>query len=402
MASTSIGTSHLVLSTRAGAHYGMVFFLIILCTLILKYPLFEFGPRYTAATGKSLLHGYGKQGKWAIWLFVLIMVLDMFAVTGAITAVCAGLLTSTIDLNISVTLLSALILLITTVLLGFGRYRGLDYIIKGISILLLLSLLVAFIATLIYGPNIPLPEHGWHVSDLSTGTGLALTIGLIGFMPTGLEVSTLHSIWSEEQIKVLGRRPTLKEALFDFKVGYAFTIITGLMFAMIGAYVVYGSGQRLEGNSTEFSISLLEIFTKRVGAWLYPILAIAAFGTIYGTLVSIMDGFSRGFISGFQALRSNQQQDGKPFLSFLPVLIIQALGGFLMLTFFKGGMVKILDLVTILVFLTAPIIGFLNLRVIQSDEVPHSFRPSLALTTMAYIGNVAMLIIAVYYLLDLV
>lgn len=395
LASTSIGTSHLVLATRAGAHYGVVFFGIILLTLFLKYPLFEFGPRYTAATGKSLLNGYADQGKWAVWLFVLIMVLDMFAVTGAITAVCAGLLTSIIDLKISVTMLSALILMLTTGLLGFGKFRGLSIVIKGISLLLFLSLLVAFVATIIHGPNIPLAEHGWHISDLSGGVGLALTIGLIGFMPTGLEVSTLHSIWSEEQIRVLGCRPTLGEVLWDFKVGYAFTIVTGLMFALMGAYVVYGSGQRLEGSSTDFSISLLEIFTRRVGAWLYPILAIAAFGTIYGTLVSIMDGFARGFISGIQSLTS------KGVLPMLPVLVLQALGAFLMLAYFQGGMVKILDLVTILVFLTAPVIGILNLRVIQSAEVPPSFRPGHTLTFLAYVGNVAMVVIAIYYLVDL-
>lgn len=401
LASTSIGTSHLVLSTRAGAHYGIVFFLIILFTLILKYPLFEFGPRYTAATGKSLLSGYAEEGKWAVWLFIMIIVLDMFAVTGAITAVCAGLLTSMVDLGISVTLLSALILMFTTGLLGFGKYRGLNMVIKGISLLLFLSLLVAFVVTVVQGPTIPLSEHDWNVSTLSTGTGLALTIGLIGFMPTGLEVSTLHSIWSEQQTKVLGRRPTLKEALLDFKVGYAFTIVTGLMFALIGAYVVYGSGQRLEGNSTEFSISLLEILTKRVGAWLYPILAIAAFGTIYGTLISVMDGFARGFISGVQTIGSNKNVKRIKVLSFLPVLILQALGAFLMLAFFKGGMMKILDLVTILVFLTAPVIGFLNLRVIQSARVAAAFRPGFALTSLAYIGNLAMLVTAIYYLVDL-
>ena len=37
-ASSAIGTSHLVLSTRAGAHHGMIFLWIILLALLLKYP----------------------------------------------------------------------------------------------------------------------------------------------------------------------------------------------------------------------------------------------------------------------------------------------------------------------------------------------------------------------------
>ena len=61
-ASSAIGTSHLVLSTRAGAHHGMVFFWVITGALLFKYPFYEFGPRYANATGESLLEGYKKQG----------------------------------------------------------------------------------------------------------------------------------------------------------------------------------------------------------------------------------------------------------------------------------------------------------------------------------------------------
>ena len=97
-ASTAIGTSHLVLSTRAGAHHGMIFVLIILATLILKYPFYEFGPRYAIATGQSLIKGYKAQGKWAIYLFLGVVFMNMFAVTGAIGAVSAGLLLSLIHI----------------------------------------------------------------------------------------------------------------------------------------------------------------------------------------------------------------------------------------------------------------------------------------------------------------
>jgi len=46
-ASMAIGTSHLVLSTKAGAVYGMLMVVPILLANLLKYPFFEFGVRYT-------------------------------------------------------------------------------------------------------------------------------------------------------------------------------------------------------------------------------------------------------------------------------------------------------------------------------------------------------------------
>jgi Mn2+/Fe2+ NRAMP family transporter len=56
-ASMAIGTSHLVLSTKAGAQYGWVMVIPIILANILKYPFFEFGVRYTSVTNKTLIEG---------------------------------------------------------------------------------------------------------------------------------------------------------------------------------------------------------------------------------------------------------------------------------------------------------------------------------------------------------
>ena len=71
-AAAAIGVSHLVQSTRAGAVAGFGLAGVILLALIIKYPFFEYGPRYAAATGTSLVEGYLKIGKWALWLYFVI------------------------------------------------------------------------------------------------------------------------------------------------------------------------------------------------------------------------------------------------------------------------------------------------------------------------------------------
>ena len=57
-------------STRAGADAGFGLAWIILAALVLKYPFFEYGPRYAAATGESLVEGYRRVGRWALWLYL--------------------------------------------------------------------------------------------------------------------------------------------------------------------------------------------------------------------------------------------------------------------------------------------------------------------------------------------
>ena len=84
-AAASVGVSHLVQSTRAGAGYGLSLVPVAVLALILKYPLFEFGQRYAVATGTSLLEGYRRQGRWTLVLYLVLTLGTMFTVVAAST-----------------------------------------------------------------------------------------------------------------------------------------------------------------------------------------------------------------------------------------------------------------------------------------------------------------------------
>src|SRR5210317_657964 len=86
-AGAAVGVSHLVQSTRAGAEFGLQLLAVIILVNVVKYPIFESGPRYAAATGKSLLDGYQRIGNWAVWIYVAMSVLTMFIIMGAISIV---------------------------------------------------------------------------------------------------------------------------------------------------------------------------------------------------------------------------------------------------------------------------------------------------------------------------
>ncbi|MDX1673143.1 MAG: Nramp family divalent metal transporter, partial [Balneolaceae bacterium] len=91
IAAAAIGVSHLVQSTRAGANYGFALVWAVVLANLFKYPFLEFGPRYAIATGESMVEGYKRLGRWAIWIFVVLTVGTMFAVQAAVTIVSASL-----------------------------------------------------------------------------------------------------------------------------------------------------------------------------------------------------------------------------------------------------------------------------------------------------------------------
>ena len=77
-AGAAIGVSHLVQSTRAGADFGLGLIWALLLVNFSKYPFFQFGPRYSLATGESLLDGYLKMGKGLLWIYTIITFATMF------------------------------------------------------------------------------------------------------------------------------------------------------------------------------------------------------------------------------------------------------------------------------------------------------------------------------------
>lgn len=92
-AGAAIDVSHLVQSTQAVGMFGFDLIIAIIIHLI-KCPFFEFGPRYTAAAGQNILHGYRHPEKWAVWIYLLMTIAAMFIVQASITAVTTTLATN--------------------------------------------------------------------------------------------------------------------------------------------------------------------------------------------------------------------------------------------------------------------------------------------------------------------
>ena len=142
-AGAAVGVSHLVQSTRAGASFGYQLVWAVLLVNLFKYPFFELGPRYAAATGEDLLVGYRRIGKWALILFTLISVASMFITIAAISLVTTGIIQSVFGLSLNIDVGCTILLLVCFGILAFGRYALLDRFTKYVVILLSLTTIAA-------------------------------------------------------------------------------------------------------------------------------------------------------------------------------------------------------------------------------------------------------------------
>ncbi|MFT6971120.1 MAG: Mn2+/Fe2+ NRAMP family transporter [Roseivirga sp.] len=393
-ASTCIGVSHLVQSTRAGADFGFQLVAFILLANLFKYPFFEFGSRFAAATNKSLIEGYLKEGKWVIWTYFLLSLCSMFTVTAAVTFVTAGMFNNLTGMSVNPAYLSGLILIVCTAILSIGKYSMLDTLLKIIGSALLISTLVAFFGAIAKGQATPIA--GFIPKDIMERDSIIFVIALMGWMPTALDLSTWNSLWTLERIKQIGYKPKLKEILADFNFGYIVTAVLALCFLTLGAKVMYGTGVELSSNSTVFSDQVVTLYTSALGNWAYLVIAIAAFSTMFSTTITVLDGFGRAMGQTTRLLFFKKASERS---AYNWMMVIVAAVSFLFILLLSSNLRDLVDLATTLSFIIAPVIALINYRVITSDQVSEEFRPGKKLLLLAKSGIVFLIVFAIIYII---
>jgi len=380
-AGTAIGVSHLVQSTRAGAEYGYALVWAVLLANFFKYPFFEFGSRFAQATETNLLQGYLKLGKWPLWLYLGATVLSMFTVTGAVSYVTTALLANMLGLegqNTFVYLALALYIFCILILL-VGKYKALDKFVKVVSIFLILSTLVAFVMVLLNNEMVPI--HRAQPSIFADKSHWIFIIALMGWMPTAVDLSAWSSIWTMERMKETGYKPTLKQSLLDFKIGYLISVVLALVFLTLGAELLFYQGESFPNDAPGFVNRLIGLFTGSLGDWSYFIIVISAFSVMLSTTITVFDGYGRAVSESVSLLFGGRQK-----LNYTFWLLVIGLGGLLVITVFLQNMKLLVDVATSISFLIAPVVAYLNYKLIYSKEMPLDAQPGKALKLWSIAG----------------
>ncbi len=394
-ASMAIGTSHLVLSTKAGAQYGWIMVIPILLANLLKYPFFEFGIRYTTVTEKSLVEGYLNMGKTYLWIYAFVTLISTFTILAALYVVTAGLFINLFQITVwGAGTISLCLFLFISLLLIVGKYRFLETSLKAVISILFIALLVTTIMVLQKGP-VSIAE-GFQRPEIFNEAGILFLIGLVGWMPTAVEASGWVSLWGMENLKTMKEKPTLKIALQEFNVGYILTAILAVFFLIIGWMTLYGTGTELSGNAVTFADQLVNLFTVHIGNWAYFFIAVAAFATMFSTCMTAHDAISRVSVDVMQKLFP-EKPVFKNTNAFAYTVILMMLVNWMVIMLFSANMADLVGLATFVSFVLAPLLGWMNLKTVMGKDVPLEHRPGTGLRILTYCGMVFLSLFALYY-----
>lgn len=401
-ASTAIGVSHLVQSTRAGANYGFALVGFIIAANVFKFPFFEYGSRYANATGESLIDGYKRVGKWMLWLYFLIVLGSMFFVTSAVGFVTAGFMKNlfSIPSEWGVMFTPTLLFLFCSAMLVSGRFSILNNLMQIIGIVLLVSTLVAFVLTLVHGKT-PAVE-GFVPPEIFNKKGILFIIALMGWMPTAVDLSTWNSLWTVAKIKDSHYQPTLKETLFEFNLGYWISAGLSICFVTLGAFLWFGSGQEMSPKGAVFANQVVTLYTSSIGNWSYWIIAAAAFSIMLGTSLGVFDGYARSLQRTVYLLFFNAKPNwSEKKLVYTSCLLITAIGSYGIIFYFSdkpNGFNALVDLATTISFLVSPLIAIVNFKLVSKKYIQESAVPPLGMRLLSYGGIIFLTGFAVYFL----
>ena len=385
-AGAAIGVSHLVQSTRAGADFGFGLLWALLISIILKYPFFQYGSRFALATKMSLLDGYYKLGKVYLLIFFIISIGTIFTIQTAVTIVTASLATTILGDSQNLVILSTLIILLCFLILLFGNYKFLDNLIKIIILALTASTLIALLVALIKNSN------SFNFSQVFPyKTSIIFLAALIGWMPAPLDISVWQSLWIIEKRK--SNTISFDEGIFDFNVGYFGTFILGICFLSLGALVMFGSSVGFSDVGSVFAGQFIELYTSTLGESVYPIIVIAAFTTMFSTTLTTLDASPRSMYKSCQLLFPKTN-----FLDYKFWLIILSIGTICIFSFLLDEMGTLVQIATVLSFITAPFYAYLNLKLVTSNLMPSKHKPSKTLINFSYVGLAFLTLFALVFL----
>ncbi len=398
-ASTAIGVSHLVQSTRAGADFGLLLLGFVILVTLIKYPFFEFGSRYANVNQSSIIDGYKKLGKPALWLYFLLTISSMFFVTGAVGFVTTGFFENLFGIEFLGEWTVFILFAICVLILAIGKYKALDSLIKIVAIALLVSTVSAFLLTLWTGPIEPVPD--FEPKELWNASGIFFLLALMGWMPTAIDLSSWNSLWTLERMKQTNYRPKLTETLFEFRLAYLITGILAVMFVTLGAFIFYGSGEELPNNNANFAHKIVTLYTQTIGDWSYLIISASAFTVMFGTIIAVFDGYSRSLQRTVDLIFTKKENilRTKVRTFYILFLLIISTGSLVVIFQFGDNLKELVDFATVLSFVIAPMIAIFNYKLVTGKFLEKKSQPSIYLKILSLAGIVFLIGFAIVFVI---
>lgn len=404
-AAAAIGSGELIIASKVGADYGLVFVWALWLGIWLKYWIQKGILDVTILTGKPIVelwhaNAYGRASSWYWLLFFILTATGVAGLLGLSASIMSALIPF-----ISVDMWAITLTVILIAIAYFQKYGSFEK-----TMLLFCAVLAVGVTATASISHPSLSElFAW---GIPTTTAAALVfLSLLGWgAGSGPDLMLPYSWWVTEKgyqnlplnsmsgkslaehtdaNSVVQVRSWLNLAKWDTAFGYIAAGLVATVFMAAGTEILAPRGIHVEGMSALSNLAV--IFTETFGGWSFYLFMIPAFAAIYSTALGVFDG---GRISIAHIIRmllrkpTVASRDIRGNTWYRVTLILFSL---VPLVLFLGIKQPVALVITAAVIsaVSMPLLAFQVYRSLTRD-IPVIYRPS-----RFYLGNL-LLSIAVY------
>ncbi len=409
-AMTGIGASHIMHAPTAGALYGYDLLWVILAAYIIKYCAFEFAHRYTMVKGESIINAYHRVGTWPLWFMIFQGFANTVGIAGRALG-CAALMWAAFPF-MSMQLWAVAILLLTVGILWMGSYKAVEGICKILIIVFAVSCFVAF--------ALQAPPPGEYLSRLLPTLppiGSMMLFGaMFGYFPTTLEVAPMQSNWAVDKkagmVKVNEMRAQghtvhldpnyMKNSLILFKrdmnISYVISMLSGMIFLIVGAVVLHPQG--LVPKGSEMGVTIASIYTDTFGAWIFPVIIAGGVAALFSTVFTYFDGQARLFEECVVRLKRDWDTAAIRKLLYRGMQVVWLVAG-IAVVYGLPEPIFVVQLASVMALVFSPVLFWLTIKAVKDNftsDFERDLLPSKFQFAWAWGGTISLVGLTLYVL----
>ena len=272
--------------------------------------------------------------------------------------------------------LAAIVMFSSWLLLFAGHYKLLDDVSKWIIVALTVATIAAVFVAMgkpaVMAPDF-VPASPWNLA--------------------ALEFSAITSVWTAKKIRT--DHTNRYQGMIDFNVGYLTSAILALFFLALGVFVQYGTGQEIAMQGGAYVGQLIQMYTETIGEWSRLLVAFIAFLCMYGTVITCADGYGRTTAECLSLIKTETTHETEKFVAKWTAFFIIA--GYGLIAFFMGQMAAMLKFAMITAFVTAPIFGYLNYKLIKKEGNISTGMTLFALAGIVFLSGFTILFLLQFF-----
>lgn len=143
------------------------------------------------------------------------------------------------------------------------------------------------------------------------------------------------------------------------------TAILAIFFVAMGALIQYPTGQAVQDAGAAYIQQFVGMYASVLGDWSRILITFIAFLCIFGTVITVIDGYSRVNAESLRLLLNEEKTSQKTLHIWMTATAI--IGG-VIIYFFQGSVALMLRFAMIASFLTTPFFALLNYLLVTSEN----------------------------------